>query len=193
MTDRRSSRPPRSGCGTSRNLIGGSPWQPSPSSSVPSIPTISGAIERLHARAFGPGRYARTAFRLREGAAHRADLSVTAFVGSFLVGSVRMAPVAAGGVGFLALGPLAVDPSFSGRGVGSALMRASLAAASAAGEGLVILVGDAPFYARFGFSPVPPEHLILPGPVDPARFLRLELKPGFGETVRGAVAALRRA
>ncbi len=55
----------------------------------------------------------------------------------------------------------------------------------------VILVGDAPFYARFGFSPVPPEHLTLPGPVDPARFLRLELAPGFWETARGAVAALR--
>ncbi len=157
----------------------------------PENPDDCAAIERLHARAFGPGRYARTAFRLREGTAHRADLSVTASVGSFLVGSVRMAPVTAGGVGFLALGPLAVDPSFSGRGVGTALMRASLAAATAAGEGLVILVGDAPFYARFGFSPVPPEHLILPGPVDPARFLYLELAPGSLAAVRGAVAAMR--
>ncbi|TXM87270.1 N-acetyltransferase, partial [Methylobacterium sp. WL116] len=74
---------------------------------------------------------------------------------------------------------------------GTALMRASLAAATAAGEGLVILVGDAPFYARFGFSPVLAEHLVLPGPVDPARFLALELKPGFLATARGAVAAIR--
>ncbi|WP_375455470.1 GNAT family N-acetyltransferase [uncultured Methylobacterium sp.] len=157
----------------------------------PELPDDAGAIERLHARTFGPGRYARTAFRLREGAGHRLDLSVTASVGSFLVGSVRMAPVTAGDVRFLALGPLAVDPSFGGRGVGTALMRASLAAATAAGEGLVILVGDAPFYARFGFTPVPPDHLALPGPVDPARFLRLELKAGFFETARGDVAAIR--
>lgn len=157
----------------------------------PEHPDDADAIERLHARAFGPGRYARTAFRLREGSEHRADLSVTASVGSFLVGSVRMAPVVAGGVGFQALGPLAVDPSFGGRGVGTALMRASLAAAEAAGEGLVILVGDAPFYARFGFAPVPPEHLTLPGPVDPARFLRLELADGFFDRARGTVAAIR--
>ncbi|WP_375464782.1 GNAT family N-acetyltransferase [uncultured Methylobacterium sp.] len=157
----------------------------------PEHPDDAAAIERLHARAFGPGRYARTAFRLREGAGHRADLSVTASVGSFLAGSVRMAPVHAGGAAFLALGPLAVDPSFSGRGIGTALMRASLAAAEGAGEGLVILVGDAPFYARFGFTPVPPGHLTLPGPVDPARFLRLELAAGFLAQVHGVVAAIR--
>ncbi|GJD42199.1 N-acetyltransferase Eis [Methylobacterium cerastii] len=158
----------------------------------PETPDDHHAIERLHARAFGPGRYARTAFRLREGATHRADLSVTASVGSFLVGSVRMAPVTAGGGGFLALGPLAVDPSFSGRGVGTSLMRASLTAAAEAGESLVILVGDAPFYARFGFRPVPAGQLVLPGPVDPARFLALELKPDFLATAQGPVAADRR-
>ncbi|TXM85486.1 N-acetyltransferase, partial [Methylobacterium sp. WL122] len=93
---------------------------------------------------------------------------------------------------FLALGPLAVDPSFSGRGVGTSLMRASLTAAAEAGEGLVILVGDAPFYARFGFRPVPAGQLVLPGPVDPARFLALELKPDFLATAQGPVAADRR-
>ena len=157
----------------------------------PEHPDDAPGIERLHARAFGPGRYARTAFRLREGAPHRVDLGATASVGSFLVGSVRMAPVAAGGVGFVALGPLAVDPSFGGRGVGTALMRASLAAATEAGEGLVILVGDAPFYARFGFAAVTPGHLVLPGPVDPARFLHLELSAGFLARAQGAVAAVR--
>lgn len=158
----------------------------------PEHPDDAEAIERLHARAFGPGRYARTAFRLREGVGHRADLGVTASVGSFLAGSVRMDPVRAGGTGFLALGPLAVDPSFAGRGVGSSLMRASLAAARAAGEGLVILVGDLPFYARFGFAPVPPGHLVLPGPVDPARFLYLELAGGALAAARGMVGAVRR-
>lgn len=154
----------------------------------PEHPDDAPAVARLHARAFGPGRYARTAYRLREGAAHRADLSVTASVGSFLAGSVRMNAVRAEGPAFLALGPLAVDPSFAGRGIGSALMRAGLDAARAAGEGLVILVGDHPFYARFGFTPVPPGRLALPGPVDPARFLWLELADGFSAQVSGVVA-----
>ncbi|WP_238184764.1 GNAT family N-acetyltransferase [Methylobacterium trifolii] len=157
----------------------------------PEHPDDAPAIGRLHARAFGPGRFARTAYRLREGVPHADALSVTASVGSFLVGSVRMSPVQAEGPAFLALGPLAVDPSFSGRGVGSGLMRAALEAARAAGEGLVVLVGDAPFYARFGFTPVPPGRLSLPGPVDPARFLRLELAAGFSERVSGIVTAAR--
>lgn len=155
----------------------------------PEHPDDDGAIQRLHARAFGPGRYARTAYRLREGVTHRADLSVTASVGGFLAGSMRMNAVRAEGPAFLALGPLAVDPSFEGRGVGSSLMRAGLEAAQAAGEGLVILVGDAPFYARFGFAPVPPGRLVLPGPVDPARFLWLELIEGFSARVSGTVLA----
>ncbi len=102
------------------------------------------AIGRLEARAFGPGRFARTAYRLREGSAHRLDLGVTASVGSFLVGSVRMSPVRAGDARFLMLGPLAVDPSFEGRGIGTALTQAAIEGARVAGEGLVMLVGDAP-------------------------------------------------
>ena len=157
----------------------------------PEHPDDAPAIERLNARAFGPGRFARTAQRLREGAGHRVELSHTASVGGFLVGSVRLWPVQADGPAFLALGPLAVDPSFSGRGIGSALMQAALDAARAAGEGLVVLVGDAPFYRRFGFASVPAGALDLPGPVDPARFLRLELTEGFSARVGGTVSALR--
>lgn len=81
----------------------------------PERPEDAAAIARLQARAFGPGRFARTAYRLREGAAERMDLGVTAWVGSFLVGSVRMGPVRAGPAAFVMLGPLAVDPSFEGR------------------------------------------------------------------------------
>ncbi len=193
----------RAGFAHGRSFRGGQgsapPGAAAPGSSVPALSLVirpehaadGPGIARLHARAFGPGRYARTAYRLREGGAHRADLGVTASVGSFLAGSVRMNAVrAAAGPAFLALGPLAVDPSFAGRGIGSALMRASLAAAAAAGEGLVILVGDAPFYARFGFAPVGNGDLELPGPVDPARFLWLELAEGFRARVHGRVAAL---
>ena len=153
----------------------------------PERPEDDAAIGRLEARAFGPGRFARTAYRLREGAPHRIDLGVTASVGSFLAGSVRMSPVRAGSAVFLMLGPLAVDPSFEGRGIGSALTRAAIEAARAAGEGLVILVGDAPYYARFGFAPVPPGRLTMPGPVDPARLLWLELREGFAAGLSGAI------
>ena len=147
------------------------------------------AVDRLHERAFGPGRFARTAFRLREGAPHRADLSFTALVGTLLVGSVRVSEARVGEGSVLALGPLTVDPAFEGRGIGAALMGRALDAARAAGCGVVILVGDAPYYARFGFAPVPPGQLVLPGPVDPARFLAAELRPGALAATSGAVSA----
>ncbi|ACL60013.1 GNAT family N-acetyltransferase [Methylobacterium nodulans] len=147
----------------------------------------SDAIDRLHERAFGPGRFARTAYRLREGVAHLPDLSFTALVGTLLVGSVRVSPVRIGGTPALMLGPLTVDPAFGSRGIGAALMTASLDAARDGGHGLVLLVGDAPYYARFGFRPVPPRRLTLPGPVDPARFLVLELREGALEGVTGAI------
>lgn len=146
------------------------------------------AIERLHDRAFGPGRYARTAFRLREGASHCAELSFTALVGTLLVGSVRLGPVWAGPVPGLILGPLAVDPAFEGRGIGGALMGASLEAARRSGRAdLVLLVGDEGYYARFGFGRVHRGHLAMPGPVDPDRFLALGLRDGAMERARGSV------
>lgn len=148
------------------------------------------AIERLHARAFGPGRFARTAYRLREGTVPVGDLCFTALVATYLVGSVRVGPAEAGGA-LLVLGPLTVDPSFEGRGIGGALMTACLDAATAAGHGLVLLIGDAPYYRRFGFAPIPQGRLIPPAPVDPARFLWRALIPGATETVAGNVTALR--
>lgn len=169
---------------------------PQPDTTRPALPLVirpehpddGSAVERLHARAFGPGRFARTAFRLREGAEPLPDLSFVARVGTFLAGSVRIGPAKAGGRALLALGPLTVDPSFERKGIGSALMRTSLDAARNAGHGLVILVGDRPYYGRFGFVPVPPGRLTLPGPVDPARFLWLELTDGAAQAVGGIVA-----
>ena len=155
------------------------------------LPVDSAAIERLHERAFGPGRFARTAFRLREGAPADPALSFAAHVGTFLVGSVRVTQVSAGGHKALMLGPLTVDPAFEGRGIGGALMNRSLEAARAAGHDLVMLVGDAPYYARFGFKPIRLGQLALPGPADPARFLALELVEGVLAQRAGAVMALR--
>ena len=149
------------------------------------------AIEGLHARAFGPGRFARTAFRLRERAAARPELCFTALVGTLIVGSIRMSPLHAGAGKAVMLGPLAVEPAFERRGIGSALIGRALDAARAAGEGLVLLVGDASYYARFGFRPVPPGTLQLPGPVDPVRFLAAELSPGSLERAAGRVSARR--
>jgi predicted N-acetyltransferase YhbS len=157
----------------------------------PELPIDAQAIERLHERAFGPGRFARTAFRLREGAPHLPHLSFTALVGTLLVGSVRMTPVCAGTVPALMLGPLTVEPAFENRGIGGALIRRSLEAAGENGHTLVLLVGDEPYYGRFGFKRIPPGRLELPGPVNPDRFLALELADGAMVAAKGLVTPLR--
>jgi predicted N-acetyltransferase YhbS len=157
----------------------------------PELPTDAAAIERLHERAFGPGRFARTAFRLREGAPHLLDLSFTALVGTLLVGSVRVSPIFAGETPALMLGPLTVDPAFENRGIGGALMGRSVAAARERGHALVLLIGDEPYYARFGFKRIPPGQLAMPGPVDPDRFLALELVEGALPKARGQVLPRR--
>jgi predicted N-acetyltransferase YhbS len=153
----------------------------------PEMPVDADPIERLHERAFGPGRFARTAYRLREGVTHPKDLSFTALVGTLLVGSIRMSPITAGAVPALMLGPITVDPAFEGRGIGAALIARALDAAKAAGHTLVILVGDEPYYRRFGFKPIPPRQLDMPGPVNPERFLALELVEGALAEARGKV------
>lgn len=143
------------------------------------------AIEKLHRRTFGPGRFARTAFRLREQAPHDRALSFTAYVGTMMVGSVRLTPIAIGDTPALLLGPLTVEPPFRTVGIGGRLMSVSMDAARAAGHKLVVLVGDEPYYRRFGFRPVPHGSVQMPGPVDPARLLVAELQPGAFAGVSG--------
>ena len=145
------------------------------------------AIERLHDRTFGPGRFANTAYRLREQAAHRAELSFTARTGTLLVGSVRLTPIRIGETRALLLGPLTVEPAFRERGVGQALIERALKEASAKGHRLVILVGDEPYYGKSGFKPIPPGRVSMPGPVDPARLLVAELADGTFDGVSGPV------
>lgn len=145
------------------------------------------AIERLHERTFGPGRYARTAYRIREGIGHDLALSYTARIGTLLVGSLRLSPVRIGETPALLLGPLTIEPPFRDRGIGLALMQRALADAKAHGHCLVILVGDEPYYARVGFKRVPRGRVSMPGPVDPARLLVAELTEGAFEGVKGAV------
>ncbi|MDR4308088.1 N-acetyltransferase [Chelatococcus sambhunathii] len=148
-------------------------------------PDDAPAIERLQERAFGPGRYARTAYRLREGVPPVAELSFVARVGTFLVGSNRMSPIEIGQAPALLLGPLVVDPAFRSRGIGEALLNASLEAASSGGHGLVMLVGDEPYYSRVGFARIPEGRVALPGPVDPNRLLWRSLVAGAQAAAEG--------
>jgi predicted N-acetyltransferase YhbS len=129
------------------------------------------AIERLLERTFGPGRFAKSAYRLREGCGHVLALSFTARVGSLLVGSVRLTPIRIGETPALLLGPLTVEPPFRQRGIGGALIARALAEARTAGHNLIVLVGDEPYYGKFGFKPVAKGRFKMPGPVDPARLL----------------------
>jgi predicted N-acetyltransferase YhbS len=145
------------------------------------------AIERLHERTFGPGRYARTAFRIREQLAHRCDLSFTARIGTLLVGSVRATPIFIGTTAALLLGPLTIEPPFRERGIGRALIDRSLTVAREKGHRLVVLVGDEPYYGRSGFRRIPKGTVTMPGPVDPARLLVAELVDGAFAGVSGAI------
>lgn len=154
---------------------------------APLTPADLPQIEKLDERAFGPGRFTRTAYRLREGMAPVANLSFVARVGTFLVGSNIMTAIRAGGAPALLLGPLTVEPAFRSRGIGERLLQASLDAARAQGHKLVLLVGDEPYYKRVGFQRVPLGRLTMPGPVDPARLLICELQAGAFENVQGAV------
>jgi predicted N-acetyltransferase YhbS len=147
------------------------------------------AIERLHERTFGPGRYAKSAYRLREDVAPLLALSFAARIGTLLVGSVRLSPVRIGETKALLLGPLTVEPPFRARGVGQALIERALEQARAQGHRLVILVGDEPYYGKCGFKRVPPGRAIMPGPVDPTRLLVAELADGAFEGVAGPIRA----
>ncbi|MEM9632020.1 MAG: N-acetyltransferase [Pseudomonadota bacterium] len=135
-------------------------------------------IEDLQAEAFGPGRFARTAFRIRENVPHREDLSFVGLAGSRIAGSIRLTPILIGETEALLLGPLTVSPDFKNRGLGKALLRTAMDAAADAGDKIVLLVGDAPYYSPFGFQQVPFGQITLPGPVDPARLLVALLNDG---------------
>jgi predicted N-acetyltransferase YhbS len=145
------------------------------------------AIERLHERTFGPGRYARTAYRIREGRGHLLELSFTARIGTLLVGSVRLTPICIGETPALLLGPLTVEPPFRERGVGSTLIDRALKEAQVKGHKLVVLVGDEPYYAKSGFKRIAKGQVMMSGPVDPARLLVAELTPGAFEGVSGLI------
>jgi predicted N-acetyltransferase YhbS len=143
------------------------------------------AINLLEERAFGPGRFSRTAFRLREGNPHDRALSFVARVSTLVVGSIRLTRIRVGSHTALLLGPLTVDPAFRSRGIGKLLIDAALEAAQARGHKLVLLVGDEAYYARSGFKRVAPGKIVMPGPVDPMRLLVQELVDGALDCISG--------
>ncbi|HEY3887079.1 MAG TPA: N-acetyltransferase [Caulobacteraceae bacterium] len=134
-------------------------------------PKDAGAVDALIERAFGPGRYAKAAERLREHNLPLLDLSYVAWSEGVLVGCVRMWPIRIGTMPAVLLGPFAVEPEWRSRGLGAALIECACEAAEAAGHGLILLVGDAPYFEPLGFQIVPPGRIVMPGPVDPRRVM----------------------
>lgn len=147
-------------------------------------------VEHLQALAFGPGRFARAAFRVRERFAVDKSLSLVAEIGGARVSSVLMTPISVGGTNGYLLGPLATDPAFRNRGAGKALVRevSRLALARGAGK-FVLLVGDPPYYGPLGFMPTRLGAITFPGPVDPARVLVHSPEVTLAAKLEGEVAA----
>ena len=136
------------------------------------------AREALLDACFGANRQARTCQRLRDGRAPADGLAFSAVARGKIVGTLRLWHVSAGGVPALVLGPLAVDSAFRKLGVGAALVARALAATRARGHRAVLLLGDAAYYSRFGFSATKTADLMLPGAYEQERLLGIELAPG---------------
>ncbi|MCA6115775.1 N-acetyltransferase [Bradyrhizobium sp. WSM 1738] len=147
------------------------------------------ARETLLDACFGANRHMRTCQRLRDGRAPAEGLSLSAVAAGRLVGTLRLWHVSAGGQPALMLGPLAVEASSRKLGVGAALITCALAAAKARGHSAVILLGDAPYYARFGFSAAKTGELSLPGAFERDRLLGLELREGALDGAWGMIVA----
>ncbi len=148
--------------------------------------------EALLDRAMGPGRKRKSSEKLRRGRRPSEGLAFSAKdADGRLVGTVRLWDVAAGegGAAALLLGPLAVDPSLKSGGIGAALMRHAIGEARRLGHGAILLVGDAPYYARFGFAADKTDGLSMPGPYEKSRFLALELVEGWLDGATGTLMA----
>ncbi len=154
---------------------------------APERPADAAAVTALIARAFGPGRYAKAAERLREHNTPLADLSFVAHAGGQVVGCVRQWPVRIGDTAAVFLGPIAVDDAWRHHGLGGALVKRASDAARAAGHDLILLVGDTPLFRRLGFDAEPARHVVMPGPVDQRRVQVKALQAGADEGLAGRV------
>ena len=148
------------------------------------------AREALLDEAYGAVRFTKTSERLREGRRPAEGLSLVAVERGRVIGTVRLWHVTVGpGRAALLLGPLAVHPDYRNRGIGTTLMRRAIARARIAGHGAVLLVGDAPYYGRFGFGAAQTGDLWMPGSFERDRLLGLELKPAALSGARGMIGA----
>ncbi len=145
-------------------------------------------IDALIDVCFGPGRFAKTAYRLREGVNPVAELSFVAYEDKDLRGSLRFWPVMIGTSQALLLGPVVVPHDQRGRGIGIMLMETAIAEAKRLGHRLIVLVGDEPYYAKVGFKLVPKGQILMPGPVNLSRLLYLELEEGALAEAKGVVS-----
>jgi predicted N-acetyltransferase YhbS len=160
---------------------------------LPETPAHDAEIEIINEEAFGPGRFARAAYKIREGGPPERELSFVAVAEGHVIASVRLTRVAAGDGNALLLGPLAVRPDYKNQGIGRKLVAISLDAARAAGWDLVVLVGDEPYYGPLGFKQIPKGQISMPRPVDLNRLLAAELVPGALADFRGEVMHADRA
>ncbi len=152
----------------------------------PETPADWWEVEALYDLCFAPGREALSSYRLRDGIAPVAGLSLVARDSrAILAGAIRFWPVRVAEKPVLLLGPVAVHPTRQGEGLGGALIRDALAAARDDKWQRAMLVGDAPYYGRFGFTPL--KGVVMPPPTNPDRVLGLDLLPGGWDGVRGAV------
>lgn len=142
-------------------------------------------IEDINAEAFGPGRFTRAAYKIREGGPHERSLSFVALHGKAVIGSVRLTRIAVGEGRGLLLGPLAVRPAYKNLGIGRKLVHIAIDAARAAGHGVVVLVGDPPYYCPLGFRQTAPGQIDMPRPFDPLRLLACELVDGAASRLKG--------
>ncbi|MDB5444572.1 MAG: acetyltransferase, family [Phenylobacterium sp.] len=165
----------------------------SPAPGAPSLlgqrPQDAAAADALIDRAFGPGRFTKVSERVREFAQFAPELSFCAWRDGRIVGVVRQWRVRAGATPIVFLGPIAVEVGERSGGVGGLLVEQACAAAKAAGEAAIVLVGDEPYFARFGFSAARAADVSLPSPVDPRRVLAIAFSPA-GEHLSGPVRAL---
>ena len=155
---------------------------------VRETPGMEAAVTRLIDRVFGPGRFAKSSERLREGNTLLADCSFVALRDGQPVGCCRMWPVTVGGEPVAFLGPLAVDPDERSAGLGQALVESAVEAARAAGWRAVLLVGDGPYFGRVGFANTHSAGIVMPGPVDQRRVRLLPLRQGGDQQLSGLVA-----
>ncbi len=153
----------------------------------PELPGDADAIEALAARAFGPGRFARTAFRVREAAGEAAGVTFVATSSTGFAGSVRLTPIRVGPSAAFLLGPLAVEPALAGRGIGRALLARAILAGEESGRDAILLVGDLAYYGPSGFRRVDPAAVRLPGPVEAHRLLAHPLRRFPVERLSGPV------